>query len=165
MFTISGTQLKSSSPVRGKRREIRDVWTWVECFVQYMSAVTAYVPQWTLELLAYMSLILRTARLFLGRAWFQYDRALRQDAAISCSKDWHIMRADLYNYGEICRSWNRGKCSSKFPSCSYQHMYDIKGCGGGHRSIKCQHNYVNRTAEHWRARSPPHNRRDAPDSR
>ena len=143
-----------------------------------MSVVTAYVPQQSRELLAYMSLILRTARRFGRRAWLEYDRAFRQEAAISGSKDWHIMRADLYNFhtagankpvstppfrrpndqarsianhGEICRSWNRGKCSSKFTSCSYQHVCDIKGCGGGYRSIEWQHNYVNGIAEHRRS--------------
>ena len=143
MFTISGTQLISSSPVRRKRREIWDVLTRVECFVSYMSVVTAYVLQRSRELLAYMSLILRTARRFGGRAWFEYDRAFRQEAVISGSKDWHIKRADLYNFHteslcpdrpfvdlttrpeaslttwEICRSWNREKCSRKFSSCSY----------------------------------------------
>ena len=66
--------------------------TWVECFVSFMSVVATYAPQRSRDLLAYMSLILRTAKRFGGHAWLNYDRAFRQEADASGLENWSMLR-------------------------------------------------------------------------
>ena len=45
-----------------------------------------------------MALIIRTAKRFGGKAWLEYDRAFRREAAANSLRDWSLMRPDLYNY-------------------------------------------------------------------
>lgn len=154
-----------------KRKEIGDIITWVECFGSYMSVVTKYNPSRSADLLAYMSLILRTSLRFSGNAWLNYDKAFRQEAAASGVSDWSFMRTDLYNYHtaglaspcpstlpppfrqqtreaheargstnvshQICFSYNRGRCSSRFANCNFRHVCGTPGCTANHRSIEC----------------------------
>ena len=131
-----------------------------------------------------MSLILRTAKRFGGHAWLNYDRAFRQEAAASGLENWSMMRADLYNYytagpsapvirdatqyfrrraseavsfarqGELCHSWNRGRCTSQFATCNFQHVCDANGCFGAHRRINCQGSKIARPAARRQSRSP-----------
>ena len=142
------------------------------------------------DLFAYMSLILRIAERFGGHAWLNYDRAFRQEAAASDLYNWSMMRADLYNYytagtsapvnrddtpyfrrrdseavsfarpGEICRSWNRGRCTSQFATCNFYHVCDANGCLGAHPRI-CQGTKIARPAARRQSRSPIRSRRQA----
>ena len=93
--TITVSYLVPSSPSRPKRNEVIDVVTWVEYFVSLMSVVTTYAPQRSHDMLAYMSLILRTAKRFGGHAWLNYDRAFRQETAASALENWSMIWADL----------------------------------------------------------------------
>ena len=49
-------------------------------------------------MLAYMSLILRTAKRFGGHAWLNYDRAFRQETAASALENWSMIWANQKNY-------------------------------------------------------------------
>ena len=53
---------------------------------------------------------------------YNFHTALRSEqGCVQIALSWPNDEArSIANHGEICRS-NRGKCSSKFASCSYQH--------------------------------------------
>ena len=149
-FALAGAYLISSPSAHPRSKEMHEVVTCVECFVSYMSVVTAENPLHPHDLLTYV-VNLTHCKHFGGLTWLHYDRAFRQEAAASGLKDWSKMRTDLYNFhtaggnaafnhatttpfrgrdseaviaarrGEICRSWSNGKCSSQYTTCSYQH--------------------------------------------
>ena len=81
-----------------KKSAIIDILTWVECFNSYIAVLTTFYPPRSRDLLAYMALIVRTAKQFGETAWLDYDRAFRREAAASNLRDWSVMRPDLYNY-------------------------------------------------------------------
>jgi hypothetical protein len=64
----------------------------------YTAVLTTFFPSRSRDLLAYMALIIRTAKRFGGKAWLEYDRAFRREAAANSLRDWSLMRPDLYNY-------------------------------------------------------------------
>ncbi|XP_028415781.1 uncharacterized protein LOC114539351 [Dendronephthya gigantea] len=96
-FSIVGAQIVTK-PQPGKKRDISDILTWVECFNSYTAVLTSFFPTRARDLLAYMALIIRTSKRFGGMGWFHYDRAYRREAAASNSRDWSMMRPDLYHY-------------------------------------------------------------------
>ena len=63
-----------------------------------MAVMVMHFPNRARDLLAYMALIIRTAKRFGGMTWRSYDRAFRRDAAASNNRDWSAMRPDLDNY-------------------------------------------------------------------
>ena len=63
-----------------EKKVIEDVLTWVECFVCYVTIVTAFNPHRSRNLQPYMSLLLCTCRRFGGNAWLNYDKAFRLEA-------------------------------------------------------------------------------------
>ena len=69
IVTIVDHQGLASTPSVKKRKEIWDAITLVECFVSYMSVITAYNPARSCGMLAYIPLILRTSRRFSGNAF------------------------------------------------------------------------------------------------
>ena len=81
-----------------KKNAVIDILTWVECFNSYTAVLTTYFPSRSRDLLAYMALIIRTAKRFRGKAWLDYDRAFCREAAATNLRDWSVMRPDLYNY-------------------------------------------------------------------
>ena len=128
--------------------------------------------------MAYKLLILRTYREFGGRVWLSYDRAFREHAAASKITDWSSLNVQLYNFHAagassrphlsrqnsssseatgssssdvVCRSWNRGACSSPYSSCMFAHKCSL--CRGSHRSSDCHDNPV-RARDRKRSRSP-----------
>ena len=90
-----------------KKSAIIDILTWVECFNSYIAVLTTFYPPRSRDLLAYMALIVRTAKQFGETAWLDYDRAFRREAAASNLRDWSVMRPDLYNYHTALISVNR----------------------------------------------------------
>ena len=79
-----------SSPVKGgsadntlarkKKRKIRTILQWVECFNAFISLVSNSEPNRVPDLLAYSSLIVHAARKFEGDGWQVYDRNFRRAA-------------------------------------------------------------------------------------
>ena len=109
-----------------------------------------------------MLLILLTHRHFSGHAWRSYDIAFCQHAATTKLVDWSSMNSELFNFHTagasvrpgsgglasdspeapgtpasqvICRSWNRGCCSSQYSHCRLAHRCSI--CVGSHRFVEC----------------------------
>ena len=162
-FTIEGHSIvPTTTTASRKKNEVYDILTWVECFNSYIAVITAFYPARARDLLAYMALIIRMAKQFPGRCWYNYDRAFRLEAAASNSTNWSQINADLYHYhtsvavqptqsqasrhreprGDpnsmiICKSWNSGSCSSPREYCRFRHRCDQDGCGGAHRRINC----------------------------
>ena len=97
LFTFEGTMVVPKSNAQ-KKNAVIDILTWVECFNSYTAVLTTYFPSRSRDLLAYMALIIRTAKRFRGKAWLDYDRAFRREAAATNLRDWSVMRPDLYNY-------------------------------------------------------------------
>ena len=75
-----------------KKNAVIDILTWVECFNSYTAVLTTYFPSRSRDLLAYMALIIRTAKRFRGKAWLDYDRAFRREAAATNLRDWSQAR-------------------------------------------------------------------------
>ena len=97
-FKIEGsTIVPVAKPSRGKNSPL-DILDWVECFNSYTSIIATFHPHRARDLLAYMALIIRTAKRFGGKAWFHYDRAFRREAEVNNLQDWSVMQTDLYNF-------------------------------------------------------------------
>jgi hypothetical protein len=163
-FAIEGRSIVPTTTTSPrKKNEIGDILTWVECFNSYVAVITSVRPERARDLLAYMALIIRIAKQFPGRCWYNYDRAFRLEAAASNMMNWSQIHPDLYHYhtsvavqstqpqarryreprGDqnsmtTCKSWNSGACSSPREFCRFRHRCDRNGCGGAHRRINCQ---------------------------
>ena len=151
-----------SSSAKKSRRKVEDIVAWSETFTIYCLILTSYFPHRWKDLTTYKLLILRTHRHFSGRAWRSYDIAFRQHAAASKLVDWSSMNSELFNFHTagasvrpgsggsasdsleasgtpasqvICRSWNRGRCSSQYSHCRFAHRCSI--CAGSHRLVEC----------------------------
>jgi hypothetical protein len=94
VFTFVGSMVVPK-PNPSKKNAVTDILTWVECFNSYIAVFTTFHPSRSRDLLAYMALIIRTAKRFGGTAWLDYDRAFRREAAASNLQDWSVMRPDL----------------------------------------------------------------------
>ena len=97
-FTIENSTIVPVSRPSRERKTDLDILSWVECFNSYISVIATYRPHRARDLLAYMALIIRTAKRFGGKAWFHYDRAFRREAEVNNVQDWSVMRTDLYNF-------------------------------------------------------------------
>ena len=64
-FAIEGTTIVPKSIPR-KNKDVPDILTWVECFNSYTAVLTTFFPTRSRDLLAYMALIIRTAKRFGG---------------------------------------------------------------------------------------------------
>ena len=51
-------------PKRPPRREVRDIISWIDCWIAYCQAVPTFIPSRSVELLKYLYLIVRTHRSF-----------------------------------------------------------------------------------------------------
>lgn len=65
-----------------KRKEIKDILTWLEAFSVYALLLTSYWPTLVADLLKYQLLIIRTPQQFAGSAWLSYDHAFCHQAAV-----------------------------------------------------------------------------------
>ena len=73
---------------RARRKPIRDMITWVQCFAVFMAAVHKQDPGAIKKLLAYMFTIIRAAQEFEDPAWRNYDEAFRKKAAATGNRKW-----------------------------------------------------------------------------
>ena len=82
---------------RARRKPIKDIITWVQCFVIFMAAVQQHDPGAINELLAYMFTIIRAAQEFEDPAWRSYDEAFREKAAATGNRKWSEIDSLIYN--------------------------------------------------------------------
>ena len=77
-----------------RRKPIRDIITWVQCFAVFMAAVHKQDQGAVKELLAYMFTIIRE---FKDPAWRNYDEAFREKAAATGNRKWSEIDTLIYN--------------------------------------------------------------------
>ncbi|KAK3711920.1 hypothetical protein QZH41_000899 [Actinostola sp. cb2023] len=143
---LDGRLVLTSAPKKPKRR-LEDIVSWTEAFSVFSLVMTTYFPQRWRDILLYKLLIIRTYRLFSGRAWLAYDQAFREHAAAAQVVDWSQINVQLYNFhtagssprssssSTVCISWNRGHCSSPYSPCRFIHR--CLKCSGSHKELDC----------------------------
>ena len=82
---------------RARRKPIKDIITWVQCFTIFMAAIQKQEPEAIKELLAYMFTIIRAAQEFEDPAWRSYDEAFREKAAATGNRKWSEIDSLIYN--------------------------------------------------------------------
>ena len=144
---LDGRLVVTPAPKK-QRCKVDDIATWSEAFAIFTLLVTSYFPHRWKDLMCYKLLILRTYHHFSGHVWLAYDQAFRQHAAATKLVDWSAMNVELFNFHAagasvrsgpggvvadlpeasgapssqiICRSWNRGRCSSLYANCRFAH--------------------------------------------
>ena len=73
---------------QARRKPIRDIIMWIQCFAVIMAAVYKQDPAAVKELLAYMFTIIRAAQVFEDPAWRNYDKAFHENAAATGNRKW-----------------------------------------------------------------------------
>ncbi len=68
VITLQGVEV-----VRPKRKLLKDIHSWVQCFTVYFAAMDKHYPDATPELVVYMLTIMRAQREFQEPAWRTYD--------------------------------------------------------------------------------------------
>ena len=164
------------------RRRIEDIGTWSEAFTIFSMILTSHFPHRWRDLMSYKLLILCTHWQYTGRVWLAYDKAFREHAAATKLVDWSSLNVQLYSLSNagasvrggpdglfsdlpepfgatssqiICRSWNRGRCSTQSVSCRFAHR--CSNCGGPHLAHGCsiRTETSTKTARTRRSPSPP----------
>jgi len=82
---------------KARKKPIKEINTWVQCFVVYMVAVAKKHPSALSEMVAYMLTIMKAAQEFEDPAWILYDAAYRDKAAATNTKTWSQIDTGLYN--------------------------------------------------------------------
>ena len=62
-----------------EQREIGSLITWALCFATYVAIVSQTHPEHTVDMLAYMRLIMREAHKHGGNGWLTYDTVFRRN--------------------------------------------------------------------------------------
>lgn len=96
-----------SRHIKGQRKTIQDVATWVEAFLTFATVRNRKHPAHTNDLMAYGALIVKGARDYKGSGWLSYDYQYRRLAAA---------RGNLGDWGkkDICL-WNDVMCKPTLP--------------------------------------------------
>ena len=89
--------LQGIEVARAKRRPIKDIYTWIQCFAIYMAAMAKHDPGSIPEMLAFMLTIMKAQKEFKKPAWRLYDVAYREKAAATGNKKWSQIDPFLYN--------------------------------------------------------------------
>ena len=86
-------------PKRPPRREVRDIISWIDCWIAYCQVVLTFSPSRSVELLKYLDLIVRTHRSFPSAdVWLRYDRGFRRKAACSpVPLDWGSTDLEVFH--------------------------------------------------------------------
>ena len=91
------------------RREVPDLFSWVQCFGVYAAVVSSKSPEKVQQLLAYQTMIVREARRCGGRGWLAYDTMFRQQVAVKPESDWSKLNNSLYSVTFMAQQNGRGR--------------------------------------------------------
>ena len=69
-----------------RRRQVTEIFTWVQCFCTYTSVMSGGSPEAVPELLAYLVTITRMSQDFMGLAWVRYDSAFCSTSSHNCQQ-------------------------------------------------------------------------------
>ena len=89
--------LQGIEVARAKRKPVKDIYTWIQCFAIYMAAMAKHDPGSIPEMLAYMLTIMKTQKEFKEPAWRLYDEAYREKSAATGNRRWSQINPLLYN--------------------------------------------------------------------
>ena len=97
---------------QGRRREVPDILSWLQCFSLYAAVLGAQFPEKSKDLLAYWALLISEHRRCGGRGWILYDSAFHQQISDIREADFSKLNQSLYlttfvAYGGRGRSCNR----------------------------------------------------------
>ena len=86
-------------PKRPPCREVKDIMSWLGCWIAYCQVVLAFIPSRAVELLKYLDLIVRTHSSFpAADVWLRYDRGFRRKAACSpVPLDWGATDLEVFH--------------------------------------------------------------------
>ena len=87
----------SKRPPRRRPRQVTDIFTWINCYVSYVSVLSGRFSESVPELMAYMATITRVSQDFTGLAWVRYDASFRRQAAITGNRQWSRINPSLYS--------------------------------------------------------------------
>ncbi len=104
--TTSAETCSNSTP---GRREVPDLFSWVQCFGVYAAVVASKNSEKVQQLLAYQTMIVREARRCGGRGWLAYDTMFRQQAAVKPDSDWSKLNNSLYSVTFMAQQNGRGR--------------------------------------------------------
>ena len=102
------------------KKLIPDLATWLQCFAIFMAIITKHQPERSTELLAYMTLIVRSSTKYRWPSWVIYDQNFRLEAATGGQIDWAKSDASLFaqcftgqtlsmeSWCKICHSLDHG---------------------------------------------------------
>ena len=93
----------------GNRREVPDLFSWIQCFGMYAAVVTSRHPEKTQQLFAYQTMIVREARRCGGKGWLAYDSMFRQQASLAPACDWSKLNNSLYSVTFMAQQNGRGR--------------------------------------------------------
>ncbi len=89
--------LKGVEVARPRRKPLKDIHSWVQCFTVYFAAMDKHYPDATPQLVAYMLTIMRAQWEFQEPAWRMYDEVYHEKAAARGNCKWSQMDPLLYN--------------------------------------------------------------------
>ena len=78
-----------------RRALITDVLMWVQCFSALVGALSTKFPGKVPEFMAYQAVIVKCSRDYEGISWVLYDRAFRQQVAVTKSLNWSRLNPTL----------------------------------------------------------------------
>ena len=86
-------------PISLPRREVRDIISWIDCWITYCQVVLTSSPFCSIELLKYLDLIMRTHRSFPSMdVWLRYDRGFwRKSACSPVPLDWGSTDLEVFH--------------------------------------------------------------------
>ena len=96
---------------QARKKPIRDVLTWVQCFNIYIAVVAKKHSDMVPEMLAYMLIVLRAQREYEEPAWRLYDEAFRDKAAATGNRKWSQIDTHIYNQIFTGRARKRVLCT------------------------------------------------------
>ena len=89
--------LQGIEVARAKRKPVKDIYTWIQCFAIYMAVMAKHDPGSIPEMLAYMLTIMKAQQEFKEPAWRLYDKAYRKKASATGNRKWSQIDPLLYN--------------------------------------------------------------------
>ena len=82
---------------QARKKPIRDLLTWIQCFNIYIAVVAKKHPDMVPEMLAHMLIVMRAQREYEEPAWRLYDEAFRDKAAATGNRKWSQIDTHIYN--------------------------------------------------------------------
>ena len=71
-----------------RKKPVRDLFTWLQCFSIYVAVVAKKCPEMVPEMLAYVLIVMRAQWEYEEPAWRLYDVAFRDKAAATGNRKW-----------------------------------------------------------------------------